>query len=256
MHSNDQHDRPDSRGDRWTAGTDAPWAKIFNRHMNAGFGPHDQHEHPHGGGGRRPRSGREGSEGTEGPENREHLDAGSGPWRRGGPFGRGGPGHRGGRGRAQRGDVRSATLMLLAEGPMHGYQLMQAMAERTHGVWKPSPGAIYPTINQLEDEGLVTTVVEGGRKLVTLTEAGRALVEGGTLADPFAGMTAPVEAAYDVRGALEGMLGAFKQVVRTGDARQINAAVKVLTDARRSLYLILADHPGTTDDSGADPSTT
>ncbi len=62
--------------------------------------------------------------------------------------------HRGGRrGRAQRGDVRAAVLQLLADEPMHGYQLMQAIADRTGGVWKPSPGAIYPTISQLEDEG-------------------------------------------------------------------------------------------------------
>ncbi|MDN5855542.1 MAG: PadR family transcriptional regulator, partial [Actinomycetia bacterium] len=79
---------------------------------------------------------------------------------------------RGGRGRAPRGDVRAATLTLLAEEPMHGYQLMQAIADRSNGRWTPSPGAIYPTLNQLEDEGLVTITRESGRKLATLTEAG------------------------------------------------------------------------------------
>src|SRR4051794_3835778 len=82
-----------------------------------------------------------------------------------GPFGRGrrhgGP--RGPRGRAARGDVRAAVLLLLAEEPMHGYQLMQAIAERSGGRWTPSPGAIYPTLNQLEDEGLVTVTQESGR---------------------------------------------------------------------------------------------
>src|SRR5689334_23381353 len=66
-----------------------------------------------------------------------------------------GRGRRGGRGRVPRGDVRTAVLLLLAEEPMHGYQLMQAVSDRTGGRWSPSPGAIYPTINQLEDEGLV-----------------------------------------------------------------------------------------------------
>src|SRR3954470_17314846 len=84
------------------------------------------------------------------------------------------PHRRGGRGRAPRGDVRTAVLLLLEEQPMHGYQLMQGIAERTGGAWTPSPGAVYPTINQLEDEGLVTVTAESGRKLVTLTDAGRA----------------------------------------------------------------------------------
>ncbi len=110
--------------------------------------------------------------------------------RRGGPrMGEGMPMHRG------RGEARSRTwlqaaaepraamsvrpcLMLLAEEPMHGYQLMQAIADRSGGRWTPSPGAIYPTINQLEDEGLVTVTAEAGRKLVTLTDAGREYVEG------------------------------------------------------------------------------
>src|SRR3954467_7357047 len=70
-----------------------------------------------------------------------------------------------GRGRASRGDVRAAVLQLLAQEPMHGYQLMQAISDRSGGRWTPSPGAIYPTINQLEDEGLVTVTAEAGRKL-------------------------------------------------------------------------------------------
>src|SRR3954451_16569652 len=92
------------------------------------------------------------------------------------------------RGRVPRGDVRAAVLLLLAEQPMHGYQLMQAIADRTGGRWTPSPGAIYPTISQLEDEGLVTVTADAGRKLVALTDAGRERVaahhEPG--ADPFA----------------------------------------------------------------------
>ena len=104
------------------------------------------------------------------------------------PEGLSGRRHRGGRGRAPRGDVRAATLLLLAEQPMHGYQLMQAIAERSGGRWAPSPGAIYPTISQLEDEGLVTVTAAAGRKLVTLTDAGREHIE--SLGDPFAGFPA------------------------------------------------------------------
>ena len=71
--------------------------------------------------------------------------------------------------------MRTAILLLLADQPMHGYQIMQAMSDRTGGAWHPSPGAIYPTIAQLEDEGLVTTKEEGGRRLVTLTAEGRTI---------------------------------------------------------------------------------
>src|SRR5690348_9353331 len=116
----------------------------------------------------------------------------------------GGPRRHRGRGRAPRGDVRAAVLLLLAEEPMHGYQLMQAIAERSGGRWRPSPGAIYPTINQLEDEGLVTVTAESGRKLVTITDAGRQQLaerkEAG--ADPFAGFRADGP-GVDLRGVLE-----------------------------------------------------
>ncbi len=155
---------------------------------------------------------------------------------------RGGGGRRGGgRFRVRRGDVRTATLLLLAEQPMHGYQIMQAMAERTGGAWRPSPGAIYPTIAQLEDEGLVTTLAEGGRKLVTLTADGQSHIEErrGTWADPFANVDAS-RGGPDLRGAMHELHGAARQVGTTGTLAQQEAAVVALRDARRALYLILA----------------
>jgi DNA-binding PadR family transcriptional regulator len=153
---------------------------------------------------------------------------------------RGGPG----RGRAQRGDVRTAILQVLAEQPMHGYQIMQTMRDRTSGAWRPSPGAIYPTIAQLEDEGLVTTREEGGRRLVTLTPEGTAYLEerSARLGDPFAdfaeGTTGP-----DLRDPLHELQAAVRQIAVGGDAAQLEAAVRVLAQARRSLYLILAGEP-------------
>jgi DNA-binding PadR family transcriptional regulator len=136
--------------------------------------------------------------------------------------------------------------MLLDEEPMHGYQLMQAIADRSGGRWTPSPGAIYPTINQLEDEGLVTVTAEAGRKLVTLTDAGREYVEGRreTSIDPFASF-ANAEPAADLRGLLEELHSATRQVARSGSEEQRTAAAKILGDARRSLYLLLADGPQT-----------
>src|SRR3954452_15717878 len=126
-----------------------------------------------------------------------------------------------GRGRAPRGDVRAAVLLLLAEEPMHGYQLMQAIADRTDGRWRPSPGAIYPTINQLEDEGLITVTSSAGRKLAALTEAGREHVaeSSGSWPDPFAA-SGSTDGFVDLRGELEQLHAAARQVARAGSATQ------------------------------------
>ena len=102
---------------------------------------------------------------------------------RGGPHGRGDPGEhfrggpprRGGR-RQRRGDVRAAVLVLLEEEPRNGYQLIQELTERSNEAWRPSPGSIYPVLQQLEDEGLIEATAEGSGRTYALTEAGRALV--------------------------------------------------------------------------------
>lgn len=156
--------------------------------------------------------------------------------------------HRG-RGRAQRGDVRAAVLILLAEEAMHGYQMMHAIHERTGGTWRVSPGAIYPTIAQLEDEGLVRIESEHGRKLVVLTDAGRAFVEDEATKpfDPFANMSAPEGGG--LRDVFDGLATASKTLGRTGSPTQVAAAREVLEKARRDLYLILADDPGAKTDT-------
>ena len=125
---------------------------------------------------------------------------------------------------------------------MHGYQLMQAVAERTGGAWRLSPGAVYPTIAQLEDEGLVQVSAEGGRKLVTLTEAGRTHLSSLGEVDPFAAFAGDADTP-DLRALLGELMGAAHQLGRVGDATQLTAAAGVLTEARRALYLILAGQP-------------
>ena len=151
----------------------------------------------------------------------------------------GGPrGSRGGR--APRGDVRTAVLILLEQEPMHGYQLMQSIADRTSGQWTPSPGTVYPTISQLEDEGLVTVTADSGRKLVQITDSGRELLEENRDAwgDPFAAFAA--SGGPDLRRAVKELIDATRQVGRAGDDEQRQAAAKILADARRDMYLLLA----------------
>ena len=155
---------------------------------------------------------------------------------------------RGRRGRAPRGDVRTAVLLLLAEEPMHGYQLMRAVADRSGGRWTPSPGAIYPTIAQLEDEGLVSVTADAGRKLVALTDAGREHLAAHheSWPDPFAGFP-DAETEPDLHRLIGQLHGAVREVARTGTEAQLAATADILTRARRSIYQQLADAPEATD---------
>ncbi|MFH9426085.1 PadR family transcriptional regulator [Streptomyces sp. NPDC017529] len=156
------------------------------------------------------------------------------------PFG--GRGRGGPRGRARRGDVRASILALLKDRPMHGYEMIQEIAERSGGAWKPSPGSVYPTLQLLEDEGLISSESEGGKKLFSLTEAGRTEAE--SVADaPWeeAGRGVDWEAMNEIRKAGGGLVEAFRQVWATGTPEQREKAITVVNKARKELYLILAE---------------
>ncbi len=161
------------------------------------------------------------------------------------------------RGRAQRGDVRAAILVLLTDEPMHGYQLMHAIAERTQGAWRPSPGAIYPAIAQLQEEGLVSVVADAGRKLVTLTPAGHEYVEANaaTMADPFTAITSQAGGKHDLRSSVEEIATAARSVGKSGTDAQIAKAQEILAQARRDLYRILAEPPAEHDASATQQTT-
>ncbi|AEW93078.1 MULTISPECIES: PadR family transcriptional regulator [Streptomycetaceae] len=167
---------------------------------------------------------------------------GGGHFGGGGFFGPGGRGRGGGRGRARRGDVRASILALLKERPMHGYEMIREIAERSGGAWKPSPGSVYPTLQLLEDEGLIDSVTEGGKKLFTLTDAGREEAAAGPEA-PWeeAGRGVDWEAMQEIRQAGFGLVEAFRQVWSTGSPAQREKAVAVVNEARKRLYMILAE---------------
>jgi DNA-binding PadR family transcriptional regulator len=152
-----------------------------------------------------------------------------------------GPGPRFGGHKARRGDIRAAILALLAEEPMHGYQIIQELTERTEGVWRPSPGSVYPTLQQLEDEELIVPAAsETGKRVYQLTDAGR---------EAAAATPAPwAEVAGEADDALVGLgdlamqvMAAARQVAAAGSAAQLEAAQEILRDARKALYRLLAE---------------
>jgi DNA-binding PadR family transcriptional regulator len=177
--------------------------------------------------------------------------AGRGPWGSHG-FGPGFPGGPGGRGgpwrgrRARRGDVRAAILGVLADQPANGYQIIQEIADRTDGVWKPSPGSIYPTLQQLEDEGLVRAETEGSRRVFQLTDEGQTYVDAHAdeVAAPW-GATPEATPTDDDEHDLKPLIGqaaaALWQILATGSPDQQARARDVLAGTRRKLYGILAE---------------
>jgi len=162
------------------------------------------------------------------------------------PFGGfGGPGGPRGRGRkARRGDIRTAALLLLAEEPRNGYQIMQEVEERSDGAWRPSPGSVYPALQQLEDEALIRSEEHDGRKLFVLTDEGRAQVEqrDAERPAPWEQMSGDISSEYhELARLMREAASAFAQVMRTGSPEQLAKAREVLASARRDLYRILAD---------------
>ena len=177
-------------------------------------GPHHHGRTPHHGRGRGP-----------GPW------GGRGPW--GPPRGR----------RRERGDVRAAILLLLAEQPRHGYEILTELADRSDGQWQPSPGSIYPVLKRLARDGLVTAAQEDGKRIFSLTDEGRTVVETerGSWGEPWAQSTAPdVEAAASLWAEGKQLGAAVWQVSQLNDQAQIDAATAALAEARKKIYGLLA----------------
>ena len=185
----------------------------------------------------------------DGPRRRRGHRHGPGPWAGGpggwfgGPPWGGGPGGR--RPRPRRGDVRAAIITLLGEQPMHGYQIITELTERSGGVWRPSPGSVYPTLQQLEDEGLVRAEESEGRRVFHLTDDGRAtaqrLAESGQ-GTPWQAMADDADAGVvGLRQAAMQAARAAMQVASDGSDAQIARAEELVTQLRRDLYRLLAE---------------
>lgn len=145
-------------------------------------------------------------------------------------------------GRMGRGDIRAAVLVELAEKPMHGYQLIQAIETRSGGTWRPSPGSIYPTLQLLADEGLVSATQDGERKVYSLTEAGtEAAAEAADTPHPSESRRGwdAERAALPKAGAK--LAQALMQVTHNGTPEQAARAVAIVDETRRKLYALLAE---------------
>jgi DNA-binding PadR family transcriptional regulator len=235
MHERHGHER--GHRERRTEG----FAAFFEGQHHGGPGHH--HGGPEGqpgpfaaffGGRGRHRGGPEGGGGPFGFGPGGFGPPGAGfPW---GPFARG---HR-----ARRGDIRAGILALLKEGPRNGYQIMQELEQRSQGMWRPSPGSIYPALQQLEDEGLVQPEAAGAGRTFQLTEAGRAYVDAhpDEVAAPWG---APSSAAGDgflpLVNLMRQVMTAAVQVAQAGTAAQQAEAKKILAVTRRDLYRLLAE---------------
>ena len=148
------------------------------------------------------------------------------------------------RGRMRRGDIRTALLAVLSEGPGHGYEVIQTLEAKTGGAWRPSPGSVYPTLQLLEDEGLVRSVERDGKRVYEITDAGREEATRRTEADggaPWEQTARGGRRFGELREGALALLTASKQVAAVGNAEQIERASAILKEARRQIYQLLAE---------------
>lgn len=247
--------------------TSASWAADWGRDR-PGFGPrtdggrsrdhqgpHAERRHRHHTAGRRGHASR-----PDGPReafgfHMSHGGPGSGFFGRGFgpdfrdipfPFGpKWGPHGRRRRGpRAGRGDVRAGILALLAEEPRNGYQIIQELQQRSGGVWRVSPGSVYPALSQLEDEGLIVADQQQGKRVFTLTEAGRSYVQEheDEISAPWNAFTRTEnEDSHGLYAAIGPAMMAVAQVAQAGTPAQVAEATRLIEETRRALYRILAE---------------
>ena len=157
------------------------------------------------------------------------------------PFGFGGRLGRGGwgRGAVRRGEIRPLILAVLTTKPMHGYEVIQALETQSGGRWRPSAGSVYPTLQQLADEGLVTSAEVDGRRTYTLTDTGRAAAAANPVPRPWDDASSGGQP--DLEELFMQLAGAVMQVQRMGSAHARTETTRILGDARRQVYRLLAD---------------
>ena len=139
----------------------------------------------------------------------------------------------------RRGDIRMALLGALVDGPAHGYELIGRLEARSGGLWRPSAGSVYPTLQLLEDEGLVRSREDGGKRVYELTDEGRAAGEKAAGQNLWNG--SDMGPQVTLRTAIRTLTLAVRQVAMAADQHQLQEVAAILTDARQRIYRLLAE---------------
>jgi DNA-binding PadR family transcriptional regulator len=141
----------------------------------------------------------------------------------------------------RRGNIRRALLRALEDGPTHGYEIIRRLEERSGGLWRPSAGSVYPTLQLLEEQGLLTSHDDGGKRVYELTDEGRAEAEGQGGTMPWDSVEGVGSGRHALRGAVMQLQLAARQVALAGDEARVERAFAVLKEARQKLYQLLAE---------------
>lgn len=180
-----------------------------------------------------------------------------GPGGFGGPWGWPGPAGKSPGPKAGRGDVRAAILALLREGPRNGYQIMSEIEERSGGAWRPSPGAIYPALQRLEDAGMIVGEdTSDDRRVYRLTDEGRKIAER-LKADgvtPWESIDPAAAAHLELKREIGQLARAVMQVARDGSPQQRQKVETLLAGTRRAIYRILGEEEAGADAAEAEAS--
>ncbi len=144
-----------------------------------------------------------------------------------------------------RGAVRPFLLIALLDGPAHGYEIIRRLEELSRGIWRPSPGSVYPTLQMLEDAGVLIGHNEGGKRVYALTEDGRieadrAIAVGAAERWDATANPEDVQRA-DFRAAVGDLHVAARQVREVADQDQLERAVTIVREARQKLYQLLIE---------------
>jgi DNA-binding PadR family transcriptional regulator len=144
--------------------------------------------------------------------------------------------------RARRGMMESAILGALNEKPMHGYEVITYLEEKTHGVWRPSPGSVYPTLQMLEEKGDVHAEERDGKKVYALTAAGRERAkETKHLHEHFnGGFQHHVHSLRDRRQAIGESMRLMRDITRKGTQEQKDALAEAIDSFKNQLEKIQA----------------
>jgi DNA-binding PadR family transcriptional regulator len=145
-------------------------------------------------------------------------------------------GWRGG-GRARRGDIKYLILEVLAAGPRHGYDIITELDNKSNGRYRPSPGSVYPTLTMLEEGGFITGDAAEGKRIFTITDAGRELLT----KKPADATSEDGDEGIDLRGSAMKLNAAVMQAARASDATSQQQVREILDTARREIYKILAE---------------